>query len=79
MQKIIANFDEDPFLENIMILAQKLRNLRLIQSEDIFFYLESQILFCHRPIRKVGLLDNHDSGKCHKIWANFTVPQICFV
>ena len=64
-----------------MILGRKLRNLRLIPSEDLFLYfyflvfiLESQTIFC--PIRKV--LENYDSGICHKFWAKLHRPRNFF-
>ena len=69
--------DSDDFfyfiLENTMILGQKLRNLRLIPSEE-FFFLHPRIsdnFFC--PTHKV--LESHDLSTCHKIWAKLHRPQ----
>ena len=60
----------------IEILGQKLKNLRLIPSEDLFFGLHPRISDNFLPIRKV--LENHDSGKCHKIWEKFYRPPKFF-
>ena len=71
-KKQLPNLDKDFFLENTMILGQKLRNMTLISSKDLFFLENTRCwdelwslsenlrqLFC--PIRKV--LENHNLSK----------------
>ena len=69
--KCFSNFY---YLKNTLIVGQKLRNIRLIPCEDLFFMIWDEIwsssenfrqLFC--PIRKI--LKNDDLNKCHKIRA----------
>ena len=43
------------FLEDTMIFGQKLRNLKMIQTKDFFFYLRSRILYNFLAVK------NHDS------------------
>ena len=43
-------------------------------ERNMVFVRESQTIFC--PFRKV--LENHDLGKCHKIWEKFHIHQIFF-
>ena len=52
-----------------MVLGRKVGNRKLISSENLFFFFRNhhdfRPFFC--PIR--NLLENHDLGKRHKIWA----------
>ena len=78
---MLRNLNEDIFfLENTMSLGLKLRNLGKIFFKNerfLFFWSSSQNLrqfFCH--IGKV--LKNHDSAKCHKIWAKLYCTSFKF-